>query len=193
MKWNCGFFRYLVILICVSCGGGDGDGGAGAAAVRGLNLTGVWRWIGVECYNSSFTTLTAAAIKAAGSYNSNISINGNAGISQSVNTSGCTSTWNYSFEATLTQGDSNGGYGQISVGATTANNSTGGSCTFTANLTAVSGSISPTTITSTYSHQQAIPAVTYEFLYDPPYLAIPSTIQVPSSPTDICLLIYEKL
>lgn len=181
-----------VFAFCVSCGGSD-SGGGGTPAVQGLNLTGSWRWLGVECYNSSLTTLTALATKAAGSYNSNISINGNTGISQSVNPEGCTSTSTYSFVANLTQGDSSGGYGQISVGESTAVNSTGGSCTFTANLTAVSGSVSPTTITATYSNNQPITAVTYEFVYNPPYLAIPSTIQVPTNPTNICFLIYEKL
>ncbi len=161
--------------------------------IQGLNLSGSWRWIGVECWDSSFTTRTAVATVGAGSYSSTTTINGNTATAQAISSSGCTVNYSQSFVATLTSGDSTGGVGNISTGSTTASTSNGGSCSLSATLNVTSGSITPTTINTAYTQGQSVPGQTYEFVYNPPILAIPSTLQVPSSPTDICLLIYQKL
>jgi hypothetical protein len=184
---------FTLILPFLSACGGDSGTTSNSQSIQGLNLSGSWRWIGVECYNSTFSTRTAVATIAAGSYSSTTTINGNTATVQAINASGCALSYSNSIVANLTNGDSSGGIGTLTEGSASATISTGGSCSFSANLTVASGSISPTSISTSYNQGQNISGNTYEFIYNPPYLGIPSTLQVPGSPTNICLLIYQKL
>jgi hypothetical protein len=183
----------LIALMLSSCGKESEQGANSATTVRGLNLTGLWRWIGVECYGSTLSSLTAMATLASGSYSSSLTINGNTATSQSINSSGCIMTYSTSIEATLTEGDSSGGYGNLSTGSTNISLSTGSACTFSANLAMGQGTITPSSVSSSYSQNETIPARTLEFLYNPPYLAIPSILQVQGRPSDLCFLIYSRL
>ena len=139
----------LMALCLIGCGSTDSTNTNPTPSVRGLNLTGVWRWGGVECYRSSLNNRTAVAILTSESYRSSITINGNSGTGQAIGSDGCVVTYSYNIVANLIEGDTTGGYGTYTTSTTTARTSTQSSCTLRASLNVTQGSISPTTITTT--------------------------------------------
>lgn len=195
---------YLIVFMTISisllsaCGGGGGGGGSstggsGGATVQGLDLTGVWRFIGIECYDSSFQNLTAAGTASASSAVGTSVVAGNLLQSEDVGNGGCKVTLSRSIVANLQAGNSSGGYGTGTFGATTAAITPGASCTLETSFDMALGSVTPSLLSSTYNQGQALPAQNFEFMINPPYLGLTSLIQVVGRPTDVCFLILQKL
>jgi hypothetical protein len=181
------------LLMACSGGGGSGDGGSGGTTIEGLNLTGTWRFAGIECYDSSFQNLTAVGTPSASSSVGTNSIQGNQLASEDLGTGSCKVLMNRKIVANLQAGDANGGYGTGKFGVTTASTTPSSSCSLSLSFDMISGSITPATVNSTYTQGQSLPEQSFEFVINPPYLAFTSLIQVVGSPTDICMLIYQKL
>lgn len=191
-------FRIVAFLISTTIlaacsGGGSGGGSSTSPAVEGLDLSGTWRFAGVECYDSSLQNLTALATPTSDSSVGTAVIDRNQITSQSIGTGTCNVTTQGSFTANLESGTSESGYGTGVFGATTASVIPASACTTTTSFNMDQGTISPATLNSTYSDSQVTPQRTFEFVINPPYLGFTSLIQVVGRPTDICFLIYQKL
>lgn len=183
----------VLALLIMGCSQSGGGGSSNGPALQGTDMSGSWRMTQVSCFDSSFENVTASATIAAGSATSTATINKNTLVEESFGTGGCRVNFNRSAVFNIVEGDRSGGYGTGSFGATNAEVTTGASCSGTVNLTVTQGSMTPTTFTSTYTNGQSVAARDFEFLTTSTTFAMPSLIQVDGSPTDICLLIYQKL
>lgn len=186
-------FPLAVASILSGCGSDELIGAGTAAVINGKDFSGSYTLSGVECYNSS--GITALAGRNSGSASSQIVVSGN---TRSSTSTGSTCTVRSSASIVFTeQGSSSGvSYGQVTMGATTASITGGSSCTLTTSFTAVTGSpsITPSSVSSTYSNGTAIPAVTADYLRDTDgTILLSSVIQVVGSPSDYCFFSYVKL
>lgn len=161
-------------------------------SIKGLDLSGTWRTTGVECYDSSLENLTAKGIISSGSPVGTLNIKGNQLTSEGTNGS-CKVSYVRKVIANLKSGSATNGYGTGMLGATTVNINTGSSCTGVTTFTMSLGSITPSTLSSTFSQNQSIAEQSFEFLINEPYLLLTSLIQVVGSTTDICFIVQEKL
>lgn len=187
----------LVAGFCVfvnSCGINTGSG----TAAQGQDLSGVWRFSGVECYSNGMV-LTSHYNLGAGNPVTDWTITGNSTQSSVLNSSTCRTdiSRNYTFTPDTTT--STYTYGTMRSGVGTASIVTGqGSCSYTFTFTKVSGAdINPVSYSASYTNGQSLAAGTAEYFYfsnsSPNELAIPSIIQVVGSPTDVCLLVYVRI
>ncbi|MBX2988321.1 MAG: hypothetical protein KF802_10540 [Bdellovibrionaceae bacterium] len=187
----------LVVTVCLTaCGGGGfggGSGGSSETAIEGLDLSGTWRFAGVECYDSSLQNPTAGGIPSTSSPVGTSVIKGNQLISEDLSLGTCKISMNRRIVAKLQAGNASGGYGLGKFGATTASVTPGSSCSVSTSFDMITGNITPTTLSSTYTQGQLVPEQDFEFLLNPPYLAFTSLIQVVGRPTDICFLIMRRL
>lgn len=183
-----------LITFLMSCGGGgsSNSGPVAAADVDELNLTGVWRLVGIRCADSSLQNITAEGTVSPGSAAETVVIQGNQYTEESL-ASSCKVSMSRSINASLVVGDASDGYGTGTLGATSASVFPTSSCTLSIAFNMNFGNISPSTVISTYTQAQSIPQQIFEFLIKPPYIAITTLIQVVGRPTDICFLIYQKL
>lgn len=186
-------FGLTIFLTACGGGGGSGGGGSGGTTIEGLNLTGTWRFAGVECHDSSFQNITAVGIPSSGSSVGTISIQGNQLTSEDLGSGSCKVVMSRRIVANLLDGNANGGYGTGTFGATSASVSPTSSCSLSVSFDMAQGSITPATLNSSYTQSQSVAQQSFEFLINPPYLALTSLIQVVGRPTDICLLLYQKL
>lgn len=187
-----------LITFLMSCGGGgSSNSGPVAADIDSLDLTGVWRSVGIECYDSSLQNITAVGSISPSSSVGTIAIQGNQYTSESLgagSSGSCSVSMSRSIVANLQAGDPSYGAGEITVGATSASvDPTTSSCSLFLSFNMAQGNITPQTLNSTYTHNQPVPQDTGTFIINPPYLALASLIQVVGRPTDICFFIYQKL
>lgn len=168
--------------------------GSGGTPAEGLDLSGTWRYAGVECYDSSFQNITAAGTPTASSSVGTISIQRNQLISENLGTGSCKVITKKKIVANIKQGNASGGYGTGTFRATSVSTSPTSSCSLYLSFNMIQGAISPSTMNTNYTQAETtIPQQAFEFLINPFYLAITSLIQVVGRPTDVCLLIYQKL
>jgi hypothetical protein len=183
------FLALVLVPFFVACGGGGGGSSSGGSAdvpVVGTDVTGSYRAVGVECYNSSATVLKAVATVDSG-YTETLTISKNSYEGYS-NSTGCSSreTGRIVYDSTAYT---------VSISnrkTTTASFST---CSHTMNLTASLGTISPTGITAAVNHNATEPDRTFSAFKNTSNGAIGlvTFIQVVGSPSDICFMIYQQI
>lgn len=183
----------IVLPIATACSGSGGGETNNNSIVSGLDLSGAWRQVGVECYDSSLQNLTAVGTIATGSSAATTVISGNTLSSESINSDSCKTSSSRSIVANLSSGTSSGGYGTGSLGATAISINPGSSCTQTTSFNMTQGNINPSSFSTTYTQGEPVTSQSFEFIINPPYLALTSLIQVVDRPTDICFLIFQKL
>jgi hypothetical protein len=172
-----------------------GSSGSSSAPIVGLDLTGVWRFSGVGCFNTD-GDMTAAYLPSASSAVSTTTVTGNTIYTEALSSSGQTCKVSYSrrIEAILEDGDSSGGWGSGTYGATTATVTPGSYCSTPLTLELVEGgTITPTSLNTYYTQNQSINSQTFSFIYGPPYLFIAALFQVVGRPSDVCFLVHEKI
>lgn len=192
----------FVVGLLASCGGSGGGSvntpPGNDSTIQGQNLTGVWRFSSVECYDNNLS-LTSYYTLGAGNPVSDWSINGNSTTSSTLNSSTCRTDITRNIVFTPNTTTSTYTYGTLAAGAGTASIPTGqGSCSYNYTLTKVSGGdINPTSISATYTNGQSLAASNGEYVHfqtlSPNALAIPSIIQVVGAPTNVCFLVYIKV
>lgn len=186
----------VLLTLGMSCSGGGGSNNsnpAGGSSIEGLNLSGTWRFAGVECYDLNTQALTAYGSPSGGSSVSTEVISGNNLSSEDLGSGSCKVTMSRRIVANLQSGTATGGYGTGTFGATTAATSPGASCSLSVTFNMAQGNINPLTLNSTYTQGQNIPQQSFEFLINTSYLAITSLIQVVGRPADVCFLVYQKI
>lgn len=177
---------WVLTSFLISCANNDDNG-----KNKGLNLSGSWKFAGVECYDREFTRATAAAIPSPDSPMSNFTIEGDLLKSEDV-TDSCNVRMNRKFSASLIDGDGENGYGTGTLGEAFATVSPNAPCSLAGSFQMLLGSITPSTLNTTYSDGQLIPEQSFEFLVNNGFLAISSVLKVVGRPSDVCLLLYKK-
>lgn len=179
--------RYVFLLTLIGCAN-SGGGGNSAAALQGDDYSGTYKFLGVECVSSTLeTTATARVINT--SATTQIKISGNS-YESIVSDSSCTvtQTARIVFESTRER---------LNITNRKVKTSTGASCTHTITLTHdTGGTITPSTLTSTVGHNDALSDVLASFvrsdrtgdigLYSPVF-------NVEGHSSDECYIIYVKL
>ena len=149
-----------LVLILSAC---SKSGSSSGSSVEGLNLTGTWNLLGIECYDSSLSASTAYGVVAAGSTTETNVISGNRTTSTYTSATACTVEMSRSFVANLTQGDSAGGYGTGTLGAATATVSPS-PCALSLSFTMASGAVTPDPLNVSYTDGDSEAQQSFDFV-----------------------------
>lgn len=182
----------LAIYFCGCSNGSSSGSSSQGSTITELDLTGTWRFAGVECYDSSMN-VTAAGIPSSDSSVSTTTISGNVSATETLGIGSCKIVTNRSIVANLTEGNSSGGAGTGSFGTGSITTQSSKSCSTSITFQMISGSINPSSLSETFTNGDSLSQQSFQFLINPPYFAITSLIQVIGRPSDICFLIYESL
>lgn len=185
----------------IACGGGgsgsSSSGGSVAADIDGLDLTGVWRFVGIRCTDPTLQTITAEGTPSSNSSVGTIVIQGNQYTSEDLGSSlgsgSCKVSISRSIVANLVDGDASGGIGTGTFGATSATVAPTSTCSLFYSFNMNFGNVTPSTLAETYTNAQPIPQQAFEFLISLPIIGITTLMQVVGRPTDICFWLYQKL
>jgi hypothetical protein len=176
--------RIIMITALIYITGCSGSGGGGGTGIQGSNQSGTYSFVGVECYDNLITTSTALALVDTQT-DTTLTINGNSAVSQNVSASCLV---NYAFSVLFDAEDYTVTYSNRVY--TTSNQS---SCSLTWGLTPLSGgTIVPSSISATYTHEQTEPVFIGEYDTAPNGdIYFLSNLTVSGSPSDLCFLIYQ--
>lgn len=172
------FVISLVGVLLVSCSKSTESAGA---AVVGIDMSGNYTLKGVECYNSSLSTLTSSATYNTG-YSDIVTISGN-NFSETTSTSTCT----VSYSANIVFKDSN----KMDITSYKVTSATNGSCSQTSSISG--SSITPNSKTTSYSTGQ-----TYTDTKDAVYVynSTSKSVGILSTFSDgnggYCFIIFQK-
>ena len=186
MKNTSQIIAALILALVTGCGSDSGS-------IQGKDFSGTYRLSAVECYGSS--SMTAYGVFSGSSPNETMSITGNS-FDSTVTSSSCTyrSNGTMVFTEESSSGAASSGTLALTTNATTV--TTGGTCThtYTWTLSSGSGTITPSSFSSTVSTTSTPSSTNVSFLYDPSgYMLIFTSLQVSGQPSDLCFLSYQKL
>lgn len=157
-----------------------------------LDLTGTWNLVGVECYSSNPTALTAAGTMAAAASPETLQINGNQMTSETTGASSCVVTESRTIQATLSSGSQSSGSGTVAIGSTTASTSNGAACSVNLSFDMSQGTLTTPTISGTMTAGDYSPSMSGSFVINQSYWGFATSLKVSGSPSDICFLIYHQ-
>lgn len=184
----------LLTTLLMACGGGGGGGSGGgstAADTESLDLTGVWKLVGIDCYNQSGTTLTARGVPILNSSLGTFIIKGNQfEMTEWTSSASCRVSMKRSIVANLQLGDANLGGGIGSLGATTVSVYPTTTCSLTYSFNMFLGFIEPEI--ETYTNGESLPQQEFAFFINRPELGIGVSTKVVGRPTDVCFNMYKK-
>lgn len=182
----------LLLLALIGCGSEEEKGGD-VPTIDGTDMTGTYRAIGVECYNSN-GPLSAAANFTEDSPVETITIDGNSFESSTVSNS-CTVRISGRMVFTAESDTSSGGYGTMAISYNPVEITGGSPCSyeFTWDLVDNSPNIIPASKSATYSDGDTISDNSSIYLYNSSHAGLLSVLQVSGSPTDLCFMIYRIL
>jgi hypothetical protein len=187
-------FLVLPLLFLVSCAKKGSTTSQSSTGVVGVDLSGVRRVDGIECYDTQSNTLTAYGTVSSSSSSGTDVISGNTATSSYIGNGGCRINTTNSIVANLQEGDVvNGGYGTIDYGESVTSIIGGSSCTISLSFDMIQGAINPSTISMTHYDGDVNPAHQSEFVLNPPYMGFATIIQVVGRPTDLCLLLSQEI
>lgn len=169
------------------------DRGSVAADTQGLDLTGTWQFAGVRCVDPTFQTVTAEGAVTTSATVNTIVIQGNQLTSENVGSDSCKVVISRSIIANLQNGTANEGSGSGILGATTASVTPPPSCSLSVAFDMTQGEVTPSAINETYTHAEAVPQETFEFLISASYMGLATDIKVVGRATDLCFLLYQKI
>lgn len=183
----------LILVFIIGCGNSGSSGSTSAATtVEGADYSGSYRLAGVECYNSSLSTLTASATLGSGSSTGTLTITGNTLKSKSTSQTGCISTTNAKIVFTAKSST----IGTVAITGQSTTTSTEASCPYTYSLSAVSGgTITPSSFSTSVTHNGTPSDVNADYVRNSSNSAVGllSVLQVSGSSSDLCFLVYQKL
>lgn len=194
----------LGTFLIVSCGGSGGGGGTGAtttpgnesSTVTGVNLSGTYSLLGIECYSDTTlgTLVSQATTNPSPTYGVVISGNNTATTwNDGVCRTNISNTYVFTQAGTL----SGGAYGTYNSSAGSISIPTGqGSCTYTLSWTLASGSatISPASLTDTAVNGGSTSAQSGVYInLNSGYLVTEASgLSAQGYPSSICFWIYDK-
>lgn len=171
----------LMLVLITSCSGGGGGSGSVGSSITGLDFSGTYTLVNVQCTNSSITTITNATTFS-GVANDTLTVNGNS-YTGSTTFGACSTTYEGNVVVT------NSGLSLSNRRIVTA---TGGSCNQTLNLNGTA--ITPTSTTSTVSSNQSQTNLTnIPYLWNPSTLAFGLlSIYTDGTSGGYCFIVYQK-
>jgi len=179
----------------IACGGGgsgsSSSDGSVAEDIDGLNLSGVWRLVGIECYDPSTAQVTAQGVPSPRSSITRVSIQGNQFMSEDFGVGSCKVASTRSIVANLDGGDANNGYGGAALGAASASVSPS-PCLINLSFVMTRGNLTPSELNYIWVQAEPILKQSIAFIILPPHLGIATIFEVLGRPTDLCYLVYRK-